>query len=71
MFTPRKSNPKRFEATAKHALKHGEDGAQITRRYGVKNVIEGQGFEKLAITSKISRISTEHIEPKDRPDSKL
>ena len=40
LFTPRKSNPKKFEATAKQALKHGENLTQVIRRYGAKNAIE-------------------------------
>ena len=37
-FTPRKSNPRKFEASARRALKHEEN--DVVGRFGVENTLE-------------------------------
>jgi len=39
-FTPRKSNPRKFEASARRALKHGDEDDDVVGRFGVENTLE-------------------------------
>ena len=40
-FTPRKSNPRKLESTAKQALKQGFSVESMVRKFGVEELIKG------------------------------